>query len=78
MRNGLRLTVALTILLVFPPVAAVAEDGDDVFTFEGGGFGHSVGMSQFGAYGMAREGHSWQQILTHYFRGSSVATVDPG
>jgi SpoIID/LytB domain protein len=60
-------------LVVVPgrPVAA-----ETTFTFEGGGFGHSVGMSQYGAYGMALEGYSWQQIITHYFTGASVAEAD--
>jgi SpoIID/LytB domain protein len=49
---------------------------EEVFTFEGGGWGHSVGMSQFGAYGMAREGHTWQDIVTHYYTGTSVAVAD--
>ena len=44
------LAAALTFAVVQPAVSAQAAT---VFTFEGGGYGHSVGMSQFGAYGMA-------------------------
>ena len=32
----------------------------------GKGWGHGVGMSQWGAYGYARHGWSWQRILAHY------------
>jgi stage II sporulation protein D len=36
---------------------------------EGRGFGHGVGMSQWGAYAMAQQGRSYEQILRHYYRG---------
>lgn len=35
--------------------------------FSGGGWGHGVGMEQWGAYGMAKEGKSARQIVDHYF-----------
>lgn len=35
--------------------------------FEGKGFGHGVGMSQWGAYGMAKQAKSYYEILAHYF-----------
>ena len=35
-------------------------------TFSGAGVGHGVGMSQYGALGMARAGYTTNQILTHY------------
>jgi len=37
------------------------------FVFDGKGFGHGVGMSQWGAYQMALEGHSYESILRHYY-----------
>ena len=36
---------------------------------EGRGFGHGVGMSQWGAHAMALQGRSYEQILRHYYRG---------
>lgn len=39
----------------------------------GKGYGHGVGMSQWGAYGMAHAGKTAQEIVTHYFRDASVA-----
>ena len=40
----------------------------DTFTFSVTGFGHGVGMSQYGAVGFAlEEGWSYAQILTHYY-----------
>jgi stage II sporulation protein D len=40
----------------------------------GGGFGHGVGMSQTGAVGMAQKGHSYEDILHHYYQGIDLET----
>ena len=37
------------------------------FTIRGAGWGHGWGMSQYGAYGAARKGLSWKQILAFYY-----------
>jgi SpoIID/LytB domain protein len=52
----------------------VAQQGDPTpaVVLRGAGWGHSVGMSQFGAYGQAREGRSAEQILAHYFPGTAL------
>ena len=47
----------------------------DKFQVTGAGFGHGVGMSQWGAYGMAQEGADASTIASHYFAGSSVQPV---
>jgi SpoIID/LytB domain protein len=47
----------------------------DQFKVTGAGFGHGVGMSQWGAYGMANEGADASTIVTHYFAGSTVQPV---
>ena len=36
------------------------------------GYGHGVGMSQYGAHGMAKAGYSYQEILSHYYTGTSL------
>ncbi|MFC5711499.1 stage II sporulation protein D [Thalassorhabdus alkalitolerans] len=41
------------------------------------GWGHGVGMSQYGADGMAKEGKSYKDIIQHYYQGVSVDVVDP-
>lgn len=38
------------------------------------GFGHGVGMSQYGANEMAREGATWQEIIRHYYSGVEIGT----
>lgn len=45
------------------------------FTFSGRGWGHGVGMSQYGAFGRAVAGHGYQQILNFYYPGTSLSTV---
>ena len=42
---------------------------------EGRGYGHGVGMSQWGAYTMAGEGRSVEEILAHYFAGTELVQV---
>jgi stage II sporulation protein D len=44
----------------------------------GGGSGHGVGMSQQGALGYAERGFSYQQILAHYYTGTSIGTAAAG
>lgn len=48
---------------------------DDKFTFVTRGLGHGVGMSQYGADYLARQGQTYEQILTHYYTGVSIANV---
>ena len=45
------------------------------FDFVGRGFGHSVGMSQWGAQGMALGGAKYDEILKHYYQGVELTTV---
>jgi SpoIID/LytB domain protein len=47
----------------------------DSFTLDGAGFGHGVGMSQYGAYAMAKEGRDATSIVTTYYTGTNVAPV---
>jgi stage II sporulation protein D len=45
------------------------------FTFTGRGWGHGVGMCQVGAYGMARAGLRYDQILKHYYTGIELTKM---
>ncbi len=47
----------------------------DRFVFDGKGFGHSVGMSQWGAQGMALRGSDYEQILKHYYQGIELTSI---
>ena len=39
------------------------------------GYGHGVGMSQYGANGMAKEGYTYEQILTYYYTGTKIKKI---
>ncbi len=49
-----------------------AEYSEGKFIFTCYGYGHGVGMSQYGADYMARQGFSWQEILMHYYPGAEI------
>jgi stage II sporulation protein D len=66
-----RLTLAL-LLLAFAAVPAAA-DAATVHVVRGGGFGHGVGLSQYGAYGYAKNGRGYEAILKHYFQGTELS-----
>lgn len=40
------------------------------------GYGHGVGMSQYGAYGMAKNGYSYKEILSHYYVGTKLNKIE--
>lgn len=52
----------------------VAADSESV-TFRVTGYGHGVGMSQYGANQLAREGKTWQEILEWYYTGVTVGNA---
>ncbi|MGH9760416.1 MAG: SpoIID/LytB domain-containing protein [Blastocatellia bacterium] len=56
-------------------VSASAEN-EDVFTLIGAGWGHGVGLCQIGAAVMAERGFTHGQILTHYFTGAELRSID--
>lgn len=49
------------------------EDGKFVFTVSG--YGHGVGMSQYGANEMAKKGNTYDEILTHYYKNAVISTL---
>ena len=55
---------------------SLSEDGG-TFTFQVKGYGHGVGLSQYGADYLARQGNSFDQILLHYYTGATLAVL-PG
>lgn len=48
------------------------KEYDDSIIVETRGYGHGVGMSQYGAQGMAKEGYKYDQILKHYYSGVEI------
>ena len=62
--------------LLSPPSAGEAQPPVQVpppsLLAIGRGYGHGVGMSQWGAHGLAQRGQSYDQILRHYYRGTEL------
>ena len=69
MRNALGLSSAL-FNISFEDSEGLDSQTQIVFTSNG--YGHGVGMSQYGANGMAKEGKNYKEILTHYYTGTKV------
>ncbi|NLE23632.1 MAG: SpoIID/LytB domain-containing protein [Actinobacteria bacterium] len=64
----------LALLVMAGPAAALSTQY--AFTITGHGWGHGVGMSQWGAYGYAKHGWDYKDILKHYYTGISLSTVE--
>jgi SpoIID/LytB domain protein len=58
-------------------VGSLQAGDSKTFRFYGSGWGHGVGLSQYGAYGLARRDWSHVRILDHFYRGTTVGAV-PG
>ena len=54
------------------PPPADSTTGEAVFAVSGRGWGHGVGLSQWGAYGQAKAGRTYEQILAHYYFGTKL------
>jgi stage II sporulation protein D len=57
--------------------AATAPASAATLLIEGAGDGHGVGMSQDGAFGLARHGWTYQAILAHYYTGTTLGQAPP-
>jgi stage II sporulation protein D len=67
--NGIATVAALCgALLAF----ALAANASASWVIKGRGFGHGVGMSQYGAYGYAKHGRGYKSILEHYYRHTRI------
>jgi stage II sporulation protein D len=59
--------VALLVALALPGAASAAK-----WVVKGRGWGHGVGMSQYGAYGLAEHGRGYRKIIHHYYRNTKI------
>jgi len=81
MRHLIPLVITLALL---PPAASAAPAPQPVavtmsstaqFVLTGGGYGHGVGMSQFGAFAQASAGRTYRDILGFYYQGAEIGTA---
>ena len=74
MRRKSLLLVLVTAAAALLP--ATAGRAGDTFHFYGSGFGHGLGMSQWGAYGMAQDKWTHRQILKRFYSGTQVGQAN--
>jgi SpoIID/LytB domain protein len=72
-----RLAAILSAAALLTLPAAAGAKTTSTFTIRGAGFGHGVGMSQYGALGYAQHGWTAPAILAHYYTGTQLGTTDP-
>ncbi|MDI6843789.1 MAG: cell wall-binding repeat-containing protein [Anaerosomatales bacterium] len=69
--------VSLALILSLSPLAGIAGALEPAaiptFTITGGGWGHGIGLSQYGSQGFALHGYTYDKIVKHYFQGVSIA-----
>jgi stage II sporulation protein D len=72
MLRGTRLILLAALACAVLPSAASAKK---VWIVKGAGFGHGAGMSQYGAYGFAKHGFTYDAILAHYYTGTTLGAA---
>ncbi len=65
----------LSLVLLAAGAGAAPAGGAVTWVVKGGGFGHGVGMSAYGAYGFGKHGFGYRQILRHYYRGIEIGRM---
>ena len=70
--------IALLVSMTSIPSTATAAEPPATIDFEGSGFGHGVGMSQYGAYQRALDGQSYSTILGFYYHGATIGVLGQG
>src|ERR687895_2329918 len=71
----MRRTFVLTALALLTAGLPATADGAVRHVIRGAGFGHGIGMSQYGAYGYALEGARYDGILRHYYKGTQLGSA---
>lgn len=73
--NGVRRTLAIALIAASALTAAPAAHGATSLVISGRGFGHGVGMSQYGTLGYAQRGWTADRILAHYYTGTRLGRL---
>lgn len=59
-------------MTLLPSAYFTVDAKNNLFVISGGGYGHGVGMSQYGARYLAEHGRNFEEILTHFYRGAEL------
>jgi SpoIID/LytB domain protein len=71
----MRRTALAVTALAMSAAAPATADAAVRHVIRGAGFGHGIGMSQYGSYGYALEGARYRGILAHYYKGTELSTA---
>lgn len=69
--------VLVVLLVLLAALAAPAAHGAPVFVLTGKGWGHGIGLGQYGTQGRALQGWGYEAILEHYYTGASLTSGQP-
>lgn len=75
LEGELKIRQTLARSTLFSACFIIEKRANDQFEFIGAGFGHGVGMCQYGAAGMALKGKNFQEILKHYYPGTMLNSL---
>ncbi|HEU4976042.1 MAG TPA: SpoIID/LytB domain-containing protein [Baekduia sp.] len=70
-RTAIVIVAALLAALACAPTAPAASR----LVIKGHGFGHGIGLSQYGAMGYAQHGYTYRQIVGHYYEGTAIGSL---
>jgi stage II sporulation protein D len=70
-------TIAKAATVPVPPAAVTTSTAASTVVLSGHGWGHGMGMGQWGAYGFALHGWRYDAILAHYYRGTTLGSEPP-
>lgn len=73
-RRALIAATAFAVTLAASAATPALASEETTFTFSGGGWGHGIGMSQYGAKGYANKGWTYDRILKHFYQGTRIET----
>ena len=75
MRRVVAFAAVLVAVTAVASVQSAPKPPQPAFLLAGGGWGHGVGMSQWGAFGQAKAGRDYRAILGHYYRGTQIGSA---
>jgi stage II sporulation protein D len=68
-----RIAITAAAVVIAVTAQAPAADAAARWSLRGAGWGHGVGMSQYGAFGFAKHGVDYRSILGHYYKGTAIS-----
>lgn len=68
-------TVKDKLMMIPSACFSISAQADGCYTLSGGGFGHGIGMSQYGAQRLAENGASYEDIICYYYNNVSVTDI---